>query len=180
MYHHDCGPIHPHSQVSPLCLIAILSCSHGDFTAIVELHEGRHEYKFFVDGQWLHDPNEVPLLWLSIYCKTYFVWNCRNVQIMVLVPITTWSLWPREILMSTLRQENWRLQREVCTHMYTHTHTHNKYQMTSPEKRAHPLTVVSYIWKSSILKKLLYQYCYPCSSSTCVSFCRWYQSSGFL
>ena len=33
--------------------------SHGDFTAIVELHEGRHEYKFFVDGQWLHDPKEV-------------------------------------------------------------------------------------------------------------------------
>ena len=33
--------------------------SHGDFTAIVELPEGRHEYKFFVDGQWLHDPNEV-------------------------------------------------------------------------------------------------------------------------
>ena len=32
--------------------------SHGDFTAIVELSEGRHEYKFFVDGQWLHDTNE--------------------------------------------------------------------------------------------------------------------------
>jgi 5'-AMP-activated protein kinase regulatory beta subunit len=32
--------------------------SHSDFTAIVELPEGRHEYKFFVDGQWLHDPNE--------------------------------------------------------------------------------------------------------------------------
>ena len=31
--------------------------SHGDFTAIVELPEGRHEYKFFVDGQWLHDPS---------------------------------------------------------------------------------------------------------------------------
>ena len=33
--------------------------SSGDFTAIVDLHAGRHEYKFFVDGQWLHDPNEV-------------------------------------------------------------------------------------------------------------------------
>jgi 5'-AMP-activated protein kinase regulatory beta subunit len=32
--------------------------SHGDFTAIVDLPEGRHEYKFFVDGQWLHDPKE--------------------------------------------------------------------------------------------------------------------------
>ena len=37
----------------------LLCCSHSDFTAIVELPEGRHEYKFFVDGQWLHDPNEV-------------------------------------------------------------------------------------------------------------------------
>ena len=36
-------------------------CSHGDFTAIVELPGGRHEYKFFVDGQWLHDPNEVAI-----------------------------------------------------------------------------------------------------------------------
>ena len=35
--------------------------SHGDFTAIVDLPAGRHEYKFFVDGQWLHDPNEVTL-----------------------------------------------------------------------------------------------------------------------
>ena len=33
--------------------------SHGDFTAIVDLPEGEYEYKFFVDGQWLHDPNEV-------------------------------------------------------------------------------------------------------------------------
>ena len=33
--------------------------SQGDFTAIVDLSEGRYEYKFFVDGQWLHDPNEV-------------------------------------------------------------------------------------------------------------------------
>jgi len=24
----------------------------------VDLPAGRHEYKFFVDGQWLHDPNE--------------------------------------------------------------------------------------------------------------------------
>ena len=33
--------------------------SQGDFTAIVDLVEGRHEYKFFVDGQWVHDHNEV-------------------------------------------------------------------------------------------------------------------------
>ena len=34
-------------------------CSQGDFTVIVDLVKGRHEYKFFVDGEWLHDPDEV-------------------------------------------------------------------------------------------------------------------------
>ena len=33
--------------------------SQGDFTAIVDLPEGEHEYKFFVDGEWLHNPDEV-------------------------------------------------------------------------------------------------------------------------
>ena len=54
--------------------------SSGDFTAIVELHEGRHEYKFFVDGQWLHDPNEVyiythtlSLTFLLGWCHVYGV-----------------------------------------------------------------------------------------------------------
>jgi len=27
--------------------------------AIVDLPEGEHQYKFFVDGQWTHDPTEV-------------------------------------------------------------------------------------------------------------------------
>ncbi len=40
----------------------IFSCSQGDFTAIVDLAEGRHEYKFFVDGQWVHDSNEVCII----------------------------------------------------------------------------------------------------------------------
>ena len=40
--------------------------SHDDFTAIVDLPAGRHEYKFFVDGQWLHDPNEVTTVYHSI------------------------------------------------------------------------------------------------------------------
>jgi len=30
--------------------------SHGDFYTIVDLPEGEHQYKFFVDGQWLHSP----------------------------------------------------------------------------------------------------------------------------
>ena len=46
--------------------------SHGDFTAIVDLPAGRHEYKFFVDGQWLHDPNEVTLYHsISQYTAVY-------------------------------------------------------------------------------------------------------------
>ena len=32
--------------------------SHGDFVTIVDLGEGEHEYKFLVDGQWMHDPTE--------------------------------------------------------------------------------------------------------------------------
>ncbi|XP_078741035.1 5'-AMP-activated protein kinase subunit beta-2-like, partial [Lampetra fluviatilis] len=35
-----------------------LTKSHNDFVAILELPEGEHQYKFYVDGQWLHDPNE--------------------------------------------------------------------------------------------------------------------------
>jgi 5'-AMP-activated protein kinase regulatory beta subunit len=31
--------------------------SAKDFVAIVELAEGNHEYKFFVDGEWVNDPN---------------------------------------------------------------------------------------------------------------------------
>lgn len=33
--------------------------SRSNFTTIIELAEGRHEYKFFVDGEWVHDPGEV-------------------------------------------------------------------------------------------------------------------------
>lgn len=32
--------------------------SQGDFTAIVDLPEGEHQYKFYVDGDWLHNPDE--------------------------------------------------------------------------------------------------------------------------
>lgn len=32
--------------------------SHGDFTAIVNLPEGQHEYKYYVDGQWIHNPRQ--------------------------------------------------------------------------------------------------------------------------
>ena len=39
--------------------ISNLSKSHNDFVAILDLPEGEHQYKFFVDGQWVHDPSEV-------------------------------------------------------------------------------------------------------------------------
>lgn len=32
--------------------------SHGDFVTIVDLPEGEHQYKFLVDGEWMHDPSE--------------------------------------------------------------------------------------------------------------------------
>lgn len=34
-----------------------LHSSNGEFITIIELPEGDHEYKFFVDGHWVHDPN---------------------------------------------------------------------------------------------------------------------------
>ncbi|KAM8838337.1 5'-AMP-activated protein kinase subunit beta-2 isoform 1-T2 [Synchiropus picturatus] len=39
-----------------------LNKSHNDFVAILDLPEGEHQYKFFVDGQWVHDPSEVLIL----------------------------------------------------------------------------------------------------------------------
>ncbi|KAK9887908.1 hypothetical protein WA026_000211 [Henosepilachna vigintioctopunctata] len=30
--------------------------SHGDFVTIIDLPEGEHQYKFFVDGEWKNDP----------------------------------------------------------------------------------------------------------------------------
>ncbi|XP_030258316.1 5'-AMP-activated protein kinase subunit beta-2 [Sparus aurata] len=35
-----------------------LNKSHNDFVAILDLPEGEHQYKFFVDGQWVHDASE--------------------------------------------------------------------------------------------------------------------------
>jgi hypothetical protein len=40
-------------------LIIIFYCSHGDFVTIIDLPEGEHQYKFYVDGEWKHDPGVV-------------------------------------------------------------------------------------------------------------------------
>eukprot|EP00058_Branchiostoma_floridae_P024570 XP_002610060.1 hypothetical protein BRAFLDRAFT_89923 [Branchiostoma floridae] len=34
-----------------------LNKSHNDFVTFIDLPEGRHEYKFYVDGQWVHNPD---------------------------------------------------------------------------------------------------------------------------
>lgn len=34
-----------------------MNLSQGEFSTIIELPEGEHEYKFCVDGRWIHDPN---------------------------------------------------------------------------------------------------------------------------
>lgn len=44
------------------CIISCFSFSHNDFVAVLDLLEGEHQYKFFVDGQWVHDPSEVKML----------------------------------------------------------------------------------------------------------------------
>ena len=43
-------------------LCFLFRCSHNNFVAILDLPEGEHQYKFFVDGQWTHDPSEVLFL----------------------------------------------------------------------------------------------------------------------
>ncbi|CAG5116140.1 unnamed protein product [Candidula unifasciata] len=35
-----------------------LARSQGDFYTIIDLPEGEHQYKFYVDGQWMNSPND--------------------------------------------------------------------------------------------------------------------------
>lgn len=39
--------------------------SHGDFVTIIDLPEGEHQYKFFVDGEWRHDPGLVRIIFVK-------------------------------------------------------------------------------------------------------------------
>lgn len=43
--------------------------SHGDFVTIIDLPEGEHEYKFYVDGEWKHD------------AKLVYFWNVTQDKI---------------------------------------------------------------------------------------------------
>lgn len=48
--------------------------SHGDFVTIIDLPEGEHEYKFYVDGEWKHDPKIVCMIkntFLAIFTHNY-------------------------------------------------------------------------------------------------------------
>lgn len=42
-----------------------MSLSNGEFATIIELPEGEHQFKFYVDGLWIHDPN------LPTTCDSY-------------------------------------------------------------------------------------------------------------
>lgn len=42
-----------------VCTTIFCLLSQGEFSTIIELPEGEHEYKFCVDGRWIHDPNAV-------------------------------------------------------------------------------------------------------------------------
>lgn len=46
-------------QIISFLISCLFLCSNGDFFTILDLPEGEHQYKFYVDGQWVHDPNEV-------------------------------------------------------------------------------------------------------------------------
>lgn len=64
--------------------------SHGDFVTIIDLPEGEHQYKFFVDGEWRHDPGLVSIkfndsvfivLYVTLYKMQKIVTvteNCRQ------------------------------------------------------------------------------------------------------
>eukprot|EP00117_Sycon_ciliatum_P001741 scpid37579/ scgid2910/ 5&apos len=40
------------------CCFFCCDCSYDNFSFIADLPVGKHEYKFHVDGQWIHDPSE--------------------------------------------------------------------------------------------------------------------------
>ena len=50
-----------------------LSFSHGDFYTILDLPEGDHQYKFFVDGQWLSSPVDVSKTCWFFFSMLFFL-----------------------------------------------------------------------------------------------------------
>ena len=59
-----------------IIMIIYFFCSQGEFSTIIELPEGEHEYKFCVDGRWIHDPNSVSTLHSKPHVLFSFVNSC--------------------------------------------------------------------------------------------------------
>ena len=53
--------------------------SQGEFSTIIELPEGEHEYKFCVDGRWIHDPNAVSTI--LIYKQKLLDMSCHHARV---------------------------------------------------------------------------------------------------
>ena len=74
----------PVSKMLPL----VICQSQNTFVAIVDLPEGEHQYKFYVDGQWTHDPAEVSnsrnlTCWVEAYIHKVVFWKSPDQLIMV-------------------------------------------------------------------------------------------------
>lgn len=52
--------------------------SHADFVTIIDLPEGDHQYKFYVDGEWKHDPKLVSYSSMYILLLLKFILNFRK------------------------------------------------------------------------------------------------------
>lgn len=46
--------------------------SGGEFAAIIELPRGTHQFKYLVDGNWIHDPNQVVIVDLKFKLLCFF------------------------------------------------------------------------------------------------------------
>ena len=67
----------------------------------MDLEEGRHEYKFFVDGQWLHDPNEVSVQ-MPLQVQNMIAFNSSHARTMVWEAGIMLLMWRKAILTLTL------------------------------------------------------------------------------
>lgn len=80
--------------------MTILFFSQGEFYTIIDLPEGDHQYKFFVDGQWVHSAAEVSFYsqsggwshqwlieaaWMTQFCRLNKKVNQLTISIQFLV-----------------------------------------------------------------------------------------------
>lgn len=87
--------------------------SHKDFVAILDLPEGEHQYKFFVDGQWVHDVSEVRQF--NVSARNLFLFLFPDPLLhsplwpVSWAPSTTWSRWRSRTLrcLTRCRSTRW-------------------------------------------------------------------------